>query len=452
MKKIISLLLVLAMCAALFAGCGTDGSQNSDPTGESTTAPTQTTVDTGALSNAAEYLYTMYKANNGSVTAVDYTVVANVASAGQSYVIDWSIEAVSGDASYITVVPGDTMTTIQITPNYGEEEIQYNLVATLTDAAGNTESVSFAHSVPVSVKSDIVDGTYVISTNGLSFSALDETYSYGYPYANEVDETTYSNVDVVYITNVTGGVTVQDCYGRYVYLKGTYNSFNVDAEMPAEGHIWEIRTEGDNYILVNIMNQKTLAYSTSYTSWGAYEELTDDHSSLLSITPAFISSDEETPDESEPEETKPEETTGDDTTVSVSVENGLEINLYNAQNNAYVTSESYLYNDYKYELCLSESASDALVLTTVVEDGIVSFVTADGKYLFADGTNVMLADTESEYTQFVLEEADGGYLIKCATANFNGKPQYLEIYSGYLTVYGYNESNAGIYTFELIAP
>ena len=448
MKKIISLLLVLAMCAALFAGCGdntADVPETSAPT--ETTAPTET-VNAAALSNAAEYLYTMYKADNGSATAVDYSVVSNVASGDETYQIAWTIEAVSGDAaSYVTVVGGDTMTTIQITPNYGDAEIEYKLVGTLTDAAGNTESVSFPHTVPVSVKSDIVDGTYVISTNGLSFAALDATYSYGYPYGNAVTADSYNNVDVVTITNVNGGVTIQDCYGRYVYMKGTYNSFNVDTTMPEEGHIWEIRTEGDSYVLVNIWNQKTLAYSSSYTSWGAYEELTDDHSSLVSITPATLG-EVETPDVTEPEETEPVE--GGDTTAAT-IENGLEIKLFNAENNAYVTSESYLYNDYKYELCINESADSALVLTTVVDGDIVSFTTADGLYLYADGTNVMLVETASEYTQFILEEADGGYLVKCATANYNGKPQYLEIYSGYLTVYGYNEANAGIYTFQLIA-
>lgn len=449
MKKIISLLLVLAMCTALFAGCtGGDNSANT------TTAPTETTGDTKALSNAREYLYTMYKGDAGTVTAVDYSVVTQVSVGTESYVIDWTIEAVSGDTSYITVVPGDTYTTIQITPNYSGEEVQYNLVGTLTDANGNTESVSFAHTVPVSVKSDIGDGTYVISTNGLSLSALDESYNYGYPYANEVTESSYSNVDVVTITNVSGGVTIQDCYGRYIYLKGTYNSFNVSTEAPEEGHIWEIRTEGDNYVLVNIMNQKTLAYSSSYTSWGAYEELTDDHSSLLSITSAVMS-EEDNSGEDEPEETQPEETAPSAGT-SASVENGAKITMYNAANGAYVTSTEYTYTssttgNTKIELELTTDKASALVLTVEVEGDYVSFVTADGKYLYADGTNVKLVDKADDYTVFVLEAADGGYYVKCANATYNDKPQYLEIYSGYLTVYGFNSANTGIYLFELNA-
>ena len=35
----------------------------------------------------------------------------------------------------------------------------------------------------------------------------------------------------------------------------------------------------------------------------------------------------------------------------------------------------------------------------------------------------------------VIEDADGGVYIRCFSANFNGKPQYLEVYSGYMTCY-----------------
>ena len=449
MKKIISLLLALVMCAALFAGCG--GQETPGTSAPETTAPV---ADTTALSNAREYLYTIYKETAGTVTALDYTVISQVSVGSDVYPIEWTIEAVSGDASLVTVVAGEEMTTITITPNYGAEEIKYNLVGTLKDAAGNTDFVSFEHTVPVSVKSDIVDGTYVIAADGLSFAALDPTYNYGYAPANPVTADSYTNADVVTITTVSGGVTIQDCYGRYIYLKGTYNSYNVSAEMPEEGHIWEIRAEEDGYTLVNVLNQKTIAYSTSYSSWGAYPELTDADISLLTITPATLS--EETPDATEPDATEPEETEPSVDAPVASVEDGTKVVIFNAENNAYATGTEYTYvssstGNEKLELELTESADAALVLTVKVDGDTVTFVTDDGKYLYADGTNVKLADAEDDNTKFVLETVDGGYLIKCAIANYNGKPQYLEIYSGYLTVYGYNEANAGIYTFQLIA-
>lgn len=451
MKKIISLLLVLVMCAALFAGCASEEAPaTTAPTETPTTAPTE--ADTTALTNAKEYLYTMYKAENGGATSTDYTVVSNVSVGSETYAIVWTIEAVSGDASCVAVQTGDTMTTITIGTNDTGAEIQYNLVATLTDANGNTESVSFKHTVPA-VEASIADGTYVISANGLSLAALDATYNYGYASANTVTATDYSGVDVVTITNVNGGVTLQDCYGRYIYLKGTYNSFNVSTEAPTEGHVWEIVNEGSSTYLVNTMNGKTLAYSTQFTSWGAYEELTDDHTSALTIT-AAESKDVAAPQPEEPVETTPPTENNSGSTASVA--DGAKIVLYNAANDVYVTGSSYLYvnsntGKEKYELEMDAAASSAVVLTVKVDGDTVSFVTDDGKYLFADGTNVSLEDKADEYTKFVLEETDGGYFIKCATATYYDKPQYLEIYSGYLTVYSMNAANAGIYTFELIS-
>lgn len=121
----------------------------------------------------------------------------------------------------------------------------------------------------------------------------------------------------------------------------------------------------------------------------------------------------------------------------------------------YVTGEEYLYTSatsgsQKYELVVSEDASAALKLTVRENgDGTVTFVTTDGKFLMADGTNVQIVDAENENTLFVLESAEGGQYIKCANATYNSNAQYLEVYSGYLTCYGMNAEKANIYTFAM---
>lgn len=120
----------------------------------------------------------------------------------------------------------------------------------------------------------------------------------------------------------------------------------------------------------------------------------------------------------------------------------------------YVTGEDYLYTSssgsQKHELVVSEDASAALKLTVRKnDDGTVTFVTTDGKFLMADGTNVQIVDAENENTLFVLEPAEGGQYIKCANATYNNNAQYLEVYSGYLTCYGMNAEKANIYTFTL---
>ena len=138
---------------------------------------------------------------------------------------------------------------------------------------------------------------------------------------------------------------------------------------------------------------------------------------------------------------------------------GDQVVIYNADAGKVMSAEGYTYNGktVKDELKSLDASVEngtmtvpegAAVLTAAVnEAGQYSFVTADGKYLYADGTNVRLVSEQGENTLFVLETADGGFFIKCANAQYNGKAQYLEYYSNYFTVYGMN-TNTAIYTFQ----
>ena len=271
MKRILSLVLVLAMSLCLFAGCGKD--------------PAPTAAAGATLADAKDYLYAMYK-DNAEVTAVNFSVVGTVMISGETFNVAWSV-----DNDAIKIVANGKFFNIEIPKSV--EEISYKLTATISDAAGNKETVTFSYKVPAAagLPASIADGTYVILAGNLTMSSLTQDKGYGYPTANEVTVeggavSGHFKADVLTITNVDGGVTIQDAYGRYFYLKGTYNSFNVDATAPAEGHIWEVLQNGEHYIFVNKTNGKTLAYSASYTSWGAYPELTDDYTTLLSVIPA----------------------------------------------------------------------------------------------------------------------------------------------------------------------
>ena len=126
--------------------------------------------------------------------------------------------------------------------------------------------------------------------------------------------------------------------------------------------------------------------------------------------------------------------------------------IYFPKDGKYVTGIEYEYTSSKgtkkMQLTLTTNKAEALPFTVIRnDDGTIAFM-AEGKYLMADGTNVELVATAGENTLFVLEEADGGQYIRCATANYQGKAQYLEVYSGYLTCYGMG-SDPSIYVFEL---
>jgi len=156
-----------------------------------------------------------------------------------------------------------------------------------------------------------------------------------------------------------------------------------------------------------------------------------------------------------------EETQTQTATKATAIAAGDQIVIYNADSGKVMTSESYTYSKgstTKDELksvaaTVAEGKmtvpTGAVVLTVAVnKDGQYSFVTADGKYLYADGTHVRLVADQGDNTLFVLETATDGFFVKCATATYNEKAQYLEFFNSYFTVFGMNTSKAAIYTFQ----
>ena len=84
-------------------------------------------------------------------------------------------------------------------------------------------------------------------------------------------------------------------------------------------------------------------------------------------------------------------------------------------------------------------AVPAAAFTVDVTDGKFTFMTADGKYLTSlKENNLTLEPAASDYSKWVLETADGGWLLRNdkAVRTSNGKPVYLEYYSGF-TTYSY---------------
>ena len=143
--------------------------------------------------------------------------------------------------------------------------------------------------------------------------------------------------------------------------------------------------------------------------------------------------------------------------------NGDTVVIYYPKASKVMTAESYYFNNKKYELAAADATltdnvlavpDEAVRLTVSVADGKYTFVTADGRYLEADGTNVQLVSAQSANTLFQLETAAAGtdnYYIKCDSATFNGSAQYIEYYGGYFTVYSLNTSNTPIFTFQFFS-
>ena len=128
MKKAFLYSLVAVLCLLAVVGCSTSG-KSTEPTG---------------LSKAKSYLYAMYK-DKAVATASDYTVVDTVMINGVSYSVEWSSDV---DASAVSFIPGDKhMVTVDVNEKT-PVDVAYTLTATLSDSEGNTETVSFPHSIP----------------------------------------------------------------------------------------------------------------------------------------------------------------------------------------------------------------------------------------------------------------------------------------------------------------
>ena len=143
------------------------------------------------------------------------------------------------------------------------------------DTSGNTYGLATTPSAGTFLIGANIDGTYKVAE---SFAA-----SKTYGYLNGSDLTATDGV----ITNtattnewtikaVSGGYTIQDASGRYLYMTGTYNSFNVDATQPADGAVWTITIASNGEATIkNNTTGKTIQWSTQYSSYGAYSDITN---------------------------------------------------------------------------------------------------------------------------------------------------------------------------------
>ncbi|MGM9799165.1 MAG: DUF5689 domain-containing protein [Muribaculaceae bacterium] len=71
------------------------------------------------------------------------------------------------------------------------------------------------------------------------------------------------------------GYTIQQSDGRYLYLQGTYNSFQVSEEVSeadAAASIWTVEPQDDGTVkITNAVMGKWMQYSSSHSSYGAYD-------------------------------------------------------------------------------------------------------------------------------------------------------------------------------------
>ena len=81
----------------------------------------------------------------------------------------------------------------------------------------------------------------------------------------------------------TGGFAIKGA-DKYYYMTGSYNSFNVDASMPAEGGVWSATANADgSFTITNAAVSKSIQYDPQFKSFGAYADHRGTYPSLYEI-------------------------------------------------------------------------------------------------------------------------------------------------------------------------
>lgn len=107
---------------------------------------------------------------------------------------------------------------------------------------------------------------------GISFG----TKTYGYINVIDVtiaDGTFSGDIENSFtFTQTEGGYTIQGDDNRYLYMTGTYNSFNLDATKPATGAVWTVTFADNKATITNVEMKKTIQFDSQYNSFGSYSD------------------------------------------------------------------------------------------------------------------------------------------------------------------------------------
>ena len=124
----------------------------------------------------------------------------------------------------------------------------------------------------------VENGSYLIVANNDGALKVATPVTGNYGYLNVVDATATNDVIAMEAGNeftftaVDGGYTIQQADGKYLYMKGTFNSFNVSASR-VDGDVFTVVANGDGtFKITNAAMSKYIQYSTQYKSYGAYTD------------------------------------------------------------------------------------------------------------------------------------------------------------------------------------
>lgn len=221
-----------------------------------------------------------YLASNGSQIDISYAECAEVPA---------ELSALSGALQY-------KVTSDDYVAAWGSDEDFINAFAPMTSATNKIpgllttafpEAEEGAYAVvnynesatnPVfsAVEGDAFEGGnyYIIADGNVAAGVLPKAYGYLPKADASVSDgvVTSDQANIYTFEKTDGGFYIKDSQGRYIYMKGTYNNFNTQTDVPADGGVWTVSVASNGLTTItNTFNSKWLQYSVNYTSWGAYD-------------------------------------------------------------------------------------------------------------------------------------------------------------------------------------
>lgn len=438
MKKIISVLLLLALCIGCFVGCAPETTEGKD-----------------GLTAAKDYVFALYK-DTKATTSTDFTVVSQVVIDGVTYPITWTSNA---PAENVAIVAGDNgMTTIEITA--GAADVNYTLTATVKDANGKEAAVSFNFTIPAKAQ---VAGTKVLYfPHGNQYiTGSHYLYTGKNKWQLNLTENKAEAIALEVIENGDDTVTFK-AGDQYLFCDATHVKFVTTQDDNTKFILEAADTNGGYFIKCAVANYNGKAqylevYSGYLTCYGMGDpsiytfKLEDGTGAAGTISGLEENNNDNNNDNNNNDNNNNnnDNNNNDNNNNDNPPAPSGKVVLSFPKENKFVTGTHSLYAaKNKWQLELSTKKADAIALEVVNNsDGSVTFK-AGGKYLFCDANHVKFVDSQDDNTKFILETTDGGYFIKCAVANYQGKAQYLEVFSGVLTSFGMG-ADTSIYTFKL---
>lgn len=183
----------------------------------------------------------------------------------------YSVTKTDGTSGVIALTDLESGAVVEIPySNATENSVHLASAALLNEDVDCTLATSKIE-IPMEVAEYLPDGEYWIMVGDKVAAPL--TSNYGYlQVTTAVDGKSYAANAFTFTMVDAGLYTIQDANGKYYYMSGDYNSFNVSAtDAGTDAYLWEVYDTGNGeYAIINYETGKYVQLDSQYGTFGSY--------------------------------------------------------------------------------------------------------------------------------------------------------------------------------------